>query len=86
MKQDSHNDVDAFLQMAPKQGHVTIWQELEISSISPDFQEQKSKTLTPTRKEENKLEISKLFLPPILSSKCKFKKFLVYHSEISACF
>lgn len=43
MKQDSHNDVDAFLQMAPKQGHVTIWQELEISSISPDFQEQKPK-------------------------------------------
>ena len=43
MKQDSHNDVDVFLQMAPKQGHVTIWQGLEISSISPDFQEQKPK-------------------------------------------
>lgn len=38
MKQDSHNDVDAFLQMAPKQGHVTIWQGLEIRAFLQIFQ------------------------------------------------
>lgn len=42
MKQNSPNDLDAFLQMALKHRHVTIYQELEISCISPEFKKTKN--------------------------------------------
>jgi hypothetical protein len=57
---------------------VVIWNELEISGISPEFKNQNPKALAWTKK---KHELSKLFLPSTLSIKCKLLKFLVFHAK-----